>query len=58
MAQLKAARQMDLPPKLIIPMRVIASVSAILCQLDAHVPIRRLMIDLVPGFAEPDVAAV
>ena len=58
MAQLKAARQMDLPPKLIIPMRVIASVSAILCQLDAHVPIRQLMVELVPGFAEPDVAAV
>ena len=57
-AQLKAARQMDLPPKLIIPMRVIASVSAILCQLDAHVPIRQLMVELVPGFAEPDVAAV
>jgi predicted unusual protein kinase regulating ubiquinone biosynthesis (AarF/ABC1/UbiB family) len=58
MAQLKTARQMDLPPKLIIPMRVIASVSAILCQLDAHVPIRALMEDLVPGFAEPDSAVV
>jgi predicted unusual protein kinase regulating ubiquinone biosynthesis (AarF/ABC1/UbiB family) len=57
-AQIKAARQMDLPPKLAIPMRVIASVSAILCQLDAHVPIKRLMEELVPGFAEPDAAVV
>ena len=39
-AQIKTARQMDLPPKLAMPMRVIASVTAILCQLDAHVPIK------------------
>jgi hypothetical protein len=37
---------------------VVASVSAILCQLDAHVPIKRLMEEMVPGFAEPDTAAV
>lgn len=53
-AQVKAARQMDLPPRLIIPMRVIASVTAILCQLDAHVPTRRLTYELTPGFAEPE----
>ena len=35
--QIKAARQMDIPPKLAIPMRVIASIVAISCQLDAHV---------------------
>ena len=57
-AQIKMARQMDLPAKLAIPMRVVASVSAILCQLDAHVPIKRLMEEMVPGFAEPDTAAV
>lgn len=57
-AQIKAARQMDLPPKLAIPMRVIASVAAILCQLDAHVPIKALSEELIPGFAEPDTAAV
>ena len=50
MSQVKTARQMDLPPKLAIPMRVIASVSAILCQLDAHVPIKELSEDLIPGF--------
>ncbi|MFV0493786.1 ABC1 kinase family protein [Mycobacterium sp.] len=53
-AQIKTARQMDLPPKLAIPMRVIASVSAILCQLDATVPIRALSEELIPGFTEPD----
>ena len=54
--QIRAARQMDLPPKLAIPMRVIASVAAILCQLDAHVPIKALSEELIPGFAEPDTA--
>ena len=38
-AQIKTARQMDIPPKLAIPMRVIASIVAISCQLDAHVPV-------------------
>jgi predicted unusual protein kinase regulating ubiquinone biosynthesis (AarF/ABC1/UbiB family) len=57
-AQVKAARQMDLPAKLAIPMRVIASVAAILCQLDAHVPIKALSEELIPGFAEPDTAVV
>jgi predicted unusual protein kinase regulating ubiquinone biosynthesis (AarF/ABC1/UbiB family) len=57
-AQIKTARQMDLPPKLAIPMRVMASVGAILCQLDAHVPIKQLMVELIPGFPEPDTAAV
>jgi hypothetical protein len=52
--QLKTARQMDVPPKLIIPMRVIASIVAISCQLDAHVPVRQIAEDLVPGFADPD----
>jgi predicted unusual protein kinase regulating ubiquinone biosynthesis (AarF/ABC1/UbiB family) len=57
-AQVRTARQMDLPPKLAIPMRVIASVTAILCQLDAHVPIKALTQELVPGFAEPDAIIV
>jgi len=57
-AQIKTARQMDLPPKLAIPLRVVASVAAILCQLDAHVPIRALSEELIPGFAEPDTAIV
>ena len=43
---------MDLPPKLAIPMRVLATSMAILCQLDAHVPTQRLSEELVPGFAE------
>jgi len=50
--QIKAARQMDLPAKLAIPLRVIASNVAIACQLDAHIPVRKLAADLVPGFAE------
>lgn len=49
--QLKAARQMDIPPKLAIPMRVIASNVAISCQLDAHVPTKALATELIPGFA-------
>jgi predicted unusual protein kinase regulating ubiquinone biosynthesis (AarF/ABC1/UbiB family) len=57
-AQVRTARQMDLPPKLAIPMRVIASVAAILCQLDAHVPIKALTEELIPGFAEPDAIIV
>ena len=52
-AQIRTARQLDLPPKLAMPMRVIASTTAILCQLDAHVPIRALSEELVPGFADP-----
>jgi predicted unusual protein kinase regulating ubiquinone biosynthesis (AarF/ABC1/UbiB family) len=50
--QLKAARQMDIPAKLAIPMRVIASNVAISCQLDAHIPARALATELVPGFAD------
>jgi predicted unusual protein kinase regulating ubiquinone biosynthesis (AarF/ABC1/UbiB family) len=57
-AQIRTARQLDLPAKLAIPMRVIASVGAILCQLDAHVPIKALSEELIPGFAEPDTAVV
>lgn len=51
-AQIKAARQMDLPANLAIPMRVIASTVAISCQLDAHVPVRALATELIPGFAK------
>jgi predicted unusual protein kinase regulating ubiquinone biosynthesis (AarF/ABC1/UbiB family) len=50
--QIKAARQMDLPAKLAIPLRVIASCVAIACQLDAHIPARELAVELVPGFAD------
>ena len=50
--QIKAARQMDIPAKLAIPMRVIASNVAISCQLDAHIPAKALATELVPGFAE------
>ena len=50
-AQIKAARQMDIPAKLAIPMRVIASNVAISCQLDAHIPTRALAAELIPGFA-------
>ncbi|WP_293004225.1 AarF/UbiB family protein [Mycobacterium sp.] len=57
-AQIKTARQMDLPPKLAIPMRVLATSMAIMCQLDAHVPTQKLSYELVPGFADPDKAAV
>lgn len=49
---LKTARQMDLPVKLAIPMRVIASSVAISCQLDAHVPVKDIAAELVPGFSE------
>ncbi|MDA2894368.1 AarF/UbiB family protein [Mycolicibacterium sp. BiH015] len=52
--QIKTARQMDIPPKLIIPMRVLASIVAISCQLDAHVDTRRIAMEKVPGFANPD----
>lgn len=52
--QIRAARQMDIPPKLAIPMRVIASIVAISCQLDAHVPTRAIAERTVPGFADPD----
>jgi len=57
-SQIRTARQLDLPARLAIPMRVIASVGAILCQLDAHVPIKALSEELIPGFAEPDTVVV
>ena len=50
--QIKTARQMDLPAKLAIPLRVIASTVAISAQLDAHVPVRAMAEELIPGFAE------
>ncbi len=52
--QIKAARQMDIPPKLAIPMRVTASIVAISCQLDAHVPTQRIAQESLPGFATPE----
>ncbi|MGE2692700.1 macrolide-binding ATPase MABP-1 [Mycolicibacterium pulveris] len=51
-AQVRTARQMDIPAALAIPMRVIASNVAISCQLDARIPARRLAIELIPGFAD------
>lgn len=51
-AQIKMARQLDLPANLAIPLRVIASTIAICCQLDAHVPVRAIATELVPGFTE------
>jgi hypothetical protein len=51
-AQIKAARQMDIPAKLAIPFRVIASNVAIACQLDAYIPTKALATELIPGFAE------
>jgi len=51
-AQIRTARQMDIPAKLAIPMRVIASNVAISCQLNAHVPVRALAAELIPGYAE------
>ncbi|TFV58727.1 AarF/ABC1/UbiB kinase family protein [Mycobacterium sp. PS03-16] len=51
--QIKTVRQMDVPAKLAIPMRVIASNVAISCQLDAYIPTRSLATELIPGFAEP-----
>ncbi|MFC7672658.1 ABC1 kinase family protein [Mycolicibacterium sp. GCM10028919] len=50
--QIKTARQMDIPAKLAIPMRVIASNVAISCQLDAHIPTRALATELIPGFTD------
>lgn len=47
---IKTARQMDIPAKLAIPMRVIASNVAISCQLDAHIPTKALAQELIPGF--------
>lgn len=51
-AQLRMARQLDLPANLAIPLRVIASTIAICCQLDAHVPMRAIATELVPGFTD------
>ncbi len=48
---IRTARQMDIPAKLAIPMRVIASNVAISCQLDAHIPTKALATELIPGFA-------
>ena len=56
-AQIKTARQLDVPPKLAIPMRVIASNVAISCQLDAHVQIKAIALKYIPGFYEPASSA-
>jgi hypothetical protein len=50
--QIRAARQMDVPAKLAIPLRVIASNVAIACQLDANIPVKALAAELIPGFAD------
>ena len=50
--QIKMARQMDLPASLAIPLRVIGSTVAISCQLDCHVPVQAMALDLIPGFAQ------
>jgi predicted unusual protein kinase regulating ubiquinone biosynthesis (AarF/ABC1/UbiB family) len=55
--QIRTARQMDIPPKLAIPMRVIASIVAISCQLDAYVRGLDIANELVPGFAHPEAPA-
>jgi hypothetical protein len=52
---IKTARQMDIPAKLAIPMRVIASIVAISCQLDAHIPTKALALEFIPGFADAPV---
>jgi predicted unusual protein kinase regulating ubiquinone biosynthesis (AarF/ABC1/UbiB family) len=57
-AQIKTARQLDVPPKLAIPMRVIASNVAISCQLDAHVAIKSIALQYIPGFVEEPSRAV
>ena len=49
--QIKMARQMDLPASLAIPLRVIGSTVAISCQLDCHVPVQAMALELIPGFA-------
>jgi predicted unusual protein kinase regulating ubiquinone biosynthesis (AarF/ABC1/UbiB family) len=52
-AQIKTARQLDLPAKLALPLRVIASTVAISAQLDAHVPVKSIAAEFIPGFAGP-----
>jgi predicted unusual protein kinase regulating ubiquinone biosynthesis (AarF/ABC1/UbiB family) len=52
-AQIRMARQLDLPPKLALPLRVIASNVAISAQLGAHVPVKAIATQFIPGFAEP-----
>jgi predicted unusual protein kinase regulating ubiquinone biosynthesis (AarF/ABC1/UbiB family) len=51
-AQIKMARQLDLPAKLAMPLRVIASTVAISAQLNAHVPVKAIATEFIPGFAE------
>jgi predicted unusual protein kinase regulating ubiquinone biosynthesis (AarF/ABC1/UbiB family) len=49
--QIKTARQLDLPPGLAMLARVVGTTVAILAQLDAHVPVREIALELLPGFA-------
>jgi predicted unusual protein kinase regulating ubiquinone biosynthesis (AarF/ABC1/UbiB family) len=57
-AQIRTARQLDLPAKLAMPLRVIASTVAISAQLSAHVPVKAIATEFIPGFAEPSRPAV
>jgi len=49
--QIKTARQLNLPPNLAVLARVVGTTVAILAQLDAHVPVRAIALELLPGFA-------
>lgn len=49
--QISTARKLDLPPNLAMLARVIGTTVAILAQLDAHVRVRAIALDLLPGFA-------
>ena len=50
----KMARRLNLPPSYLLIHRVTFGSIGVLCQLDATAPFRRMVIEYLPGFSDPD----
>jgi hypothetical protein len=48
------SRQLNLPPSYMLVHRVTLGSIGVLCQLEAKAAYRSILIDWLPGFAEPD----
>ncbi|HET9138021.1 MAG TPA: AarF/ABC1/UbiB kinase family protein, partial [Actinophytocola sp.] len=48
----RTGRSLNLPPRYLMLHRVLGGCTGILCQLDAELPVRELIVRWQPGFAE------
>jgi predicted unusual protein kinase regulating ubiquinone biosynthesis (AarF/ABC1/UbiB family) len=51
--QTQLAFRLNLPPQYLLIHRTFVGGVGVLCQLEAHVPFRRLLADWMPGFSDP-----